>query len=172
MNRYTALRIAIEVHAGQTDKSDTEPYINHVLAVAEKAAFFGEVHEVVAILHDVVEDTEIELSELEDDWGLDALQSAGVDAMTQREGEEYFTYIMRCIENPFAFIVKMADISHNLSPERQDVLPEQTRKSLEGRYKKAIKMISETPQFEFVKLHNSDRDELAWYRDLVKRCCG
>lgn len=167
MNRDEALCIAIEAHEGQKDKSG-KPYILHPMAVAERVAYAGEVYEVVAFLHDVLEDTAWTI----DDLDLDPHQLQGLMALTQNEDEPYFDYIERCASDPFGLLIKMADIDHNLSPERQAKLPEQTRRSLEGQYKKAVRMISESAGFVYVNLHNSERPEYAWYVALVERCCG
>ena len=57
----TALRIAIDKHKGQVDKSGA-PYIEHVIRVADKVK--GDEEKIVALLHDVVEDTCTTLEEI------------------------------------------------------------------------------------------------------------
>lgn len=132
----TAIRIAAEVHEGQTDKGGEE-YILHSLAVMDKAAAsinglrftapnFRRDVRIVAVLHDAVEDFEGSPGEkarfrsfIRSLFGptiTDAL-----DAMTHREGETYQDYIERVAEDPIARIVKIADLTHNMDTGR---LPE------------------------------------------------
>ena len=130
---HEALCHAVEAHAGQTDKCGND-YILHPLAVAKT---IGEPYEVIAVLHDVLEDTSHELRASDfEDWQWSALL-----AITQREGETYFDYIARVCLNPIACYVKLADLWHNLSPARQACLPPGERKGLEKRYLKARGMI-------------------------------
>lgn len=118
-----ALRIANEAHAGQTDKSG-KPYIIHVLGVYHGVLASGGSLTAccVALLHDVVEDS---------DYGLDMIwndliphATAGeiaeiiqaLDYMTKREGESYFeSYLPRICRDPIAVTVKLADVRNNVS---------------------------------------------------------
>jgi len=71
---------------------------------------------IVAILHDVVEDTEVTLDEIEDIFG--AHVRYAVDAITEREGETYKDYIKRVHKNTFATVVKIADLQDNMDLSR------------------------------------------------------
>ncbi|MDR1184900.1 MAG: HD domain-containing protein [Coriobacteriales bacterium] len=106
--RADALRVATEAHAGQTDKGG-RPYISHPLTVA--AMVKGDAV-VVALLHDVVEDTAVTLEDLRSAGFSDAVISA-VDAITRRKGEHDVPYLARVRENPLALTVKLADLTHN-----------------------------------------------------------
>jgi (p)ppGpp synthase/HD superfamily hydrolase len=140
MNRYEALKHAVKAHAGQLDKCG-QPYILHPIAVAEAVEQAETLntgpHVIVALLHDVLEGTDYEppVSDTER-WRLEKL--------TCRSTETYSAYIDRICNSWGAdgidevpMIVKLADLWHNLSPERQDCLPEKERRSLEARYLKA-----------------------------------
>ncbi len=106
-----AKALAAEHHAGQTDKLGIE-YIAHVTDVADRVRGEGPAIEAIAWLHDVVEDTEVTLAEIEESFGK-AIRD-GVDAMTHREDEDYFEdYLPRLAANPNAVLVKIADASHN-----------------------------------------------------------
>jgi len=109
-----AIRIAYMAHEGQLDKSN-RPYILHPLAVMNSVE--GEDAQVVAVLHDVIEDTPIRLSVL---WSLTKTQRNALDAISRRPNEVYRDYIKRVKLNELATYVKFADLDHNMSPERMD----------------------------------------------------
>lgn len=106
-----AIALAARAHEGQMDKAG-EPYILHPLRMMFRLT--GVEERVVAVLHDVVEDTE---------WTLDGLRGEGfsetvvdaVDAMTRREaeGEPYEKFVLRAASNPLARRVKLADLEDN-----------------------------------------------------------
>lgn len=140
MNRYEALKLAVKAHAGQLDKSG-QPYILHPIAVAEAVAAHGrnldvdvEGLVVVALWHDVLEDTDY--TNWTPSWFTEE-QIAGILAITRQESEPYVDYINRVCEDRYARIVKLADLWHNLQPERQACLPSKEAASLEKRYLKA-----------------------------------
>jgi len=103
------------------------PYMHHVHAVARRNTN-SEAKKIIGLMHDLVEDTR----DKPDDWRwtLDDLRDvgfserivAGVDAMTHREGEAYFDFIVRCSRNDDALDVKMSDLDNNLTESRNDYL--------------------------------------------------
>lgn len=110
-----ALRICVEAHRGQVDRAGA-PYSLHPLRMMFRMQTESE--KIVALLHDVVEDT---------DWTLDALREAGfpddvvtaVDALTRREGEEsYEEFVRRAGADPIARRVKVADLEDNMDVRR------------------------------------------------------
>ncbi len=133
MNRYEALKHAAKAHAGQVDKCG-RPYILHPIAVAEalEASLHGDYAIKAALLHDVAEDTDSRLGGY-----LDSLEAKHLDILTRRPTETYAAYIERCLGDYTTAHVKLADLWHNLSPERQARLPERERRGLEKRYLKA-----------------------------------
>jgi (p)ppGpp synthase/HD superfamily hydrolase len=108
-----AIATANTAHDGQTDKAG-QPYILHCLRVM--LAMKTELDRVVAVMHDVVEDSP--------DWQLSDLKGFGpdvteaLDALTRREGEDYFHYIERLSKNRRAVRVKLADLHDNLDHTR------------------------------------------------------
>jgi (p)ppGpp synthase/HD superfamily hydrolase len=126
-----ALKLAIRVHRGQTDKSG-RPFIGHPTRVAARCKGLAKV---VAILHDVVEDTDMTLDEIEERFGKRVKD--GVDAMTRRDGEQYFAYIRRCIKHPLGKVVKRADIADNMDPSRSFPNSE----GLMKRYEKTLEIL-------------------------------
>lgn len=114
-----ALEVALKAHKGQTDRLGM-PYILHPLAVAEMV--YGLEPKIVAILHDVIEDSSITLEQLRELGFSDNIVEA-IDAITQREDEQYWTYLIRVKQNRLARMVKMADLQHNTSPDRAKGIP-------------------------------------------------
>lgn len=132
MNRYQALQHAVRAHRDQTDWGG-QPYILHPMAVADRVeqhwindefllrgGVSVESGVIVALLHDVWEDTEYMLPV--DD--LTYQQHAALVEITRYPDETYFDYInliAECAEEgkPLAAIVKLADLFHNMSDERK-----------------------------------------------------
>lgn len=129
-----ALSIAVEAHRGQTDK-DGKEYVRHVLRVAG-AVDEGD-QQIVALLHDVVEDTELTLDDLLDRRFPRHIVDA-VDAMTRRDGEDYFDFVRRAASNPLARPVKVADLRDNL---RKSADAGSTQRG--EKYRKALQMLGE-----------------------------
>ena len=125
-----ALKIAYKAHAGQLRKESNIPYIVHPLRVAN--CFNDTVRKTIAILHDVVEDTELNLEDLS--FPKSVLEA--VDSMTKRTGEKHFDYIKRVKKNELATEIKIADIVDNLS----DTLAVQP-KSMIKRYNKSLEIL-------------------------------
>src|SRR5881394_2515636 len=119
-----AISIAVEAHRGQKDKNG-KPYILHPISVMGKVK--TETEKIVAILHDVVEDT---------DWTFDDLKKEGfspeilqaLDCVTKRDGEPYEKFVKRSGSNPIARRVKLADLEDNMDVRR---MPAITEKDLE-----------------------------------------
>jgi hypothetical protein len=73
----------------------------------------------VAVLHDVVEDTDVSLESLSR-AGFGAEVISAVDALTRRQGEPYHLYIERVARNQIASRVKCADLAENLANNERD----------------------------------------------------
>ena len=129
--------LASFAHKGQKDKAG-KPYIYHPLAVKERVE--GEKEKITALLHDVIEDTFITLETVRNIFG-DEIAEA-VDAMTHKEGEDYFEYVERLSHNPISRRVKLADLSHNMDLSRIPNVTERDLQRLE-KYKKAEKFLLE-----------------------------
>lgn len=98
---------------------------------------------IVAVLHDVVEDSELTLQAL-----LEAGFSRGiveaVDAITHREGESYDAYIRRVQAHPVARSVKLADLEHNMDVRRMAQLQSPDLKRLEKYHEAWALLIEES----------------------------
>ena len=104
-----AAHLAAEAHLGQLQR-DGSPYILHPMHLMARAR--GPAAQMVAALHDVVEDTACTLETLRRE-GFPERVIAAVDAMTHREGETYETYIERVAADRLATQVKLLDLEHN-----------------------------------------------------------
>ena len=122
-----AMKIAYKAHEGQMDKSGL-PYIFHPIHVAEQMK--DEFSTAAALLHDVVEDTGITLSELEKEGFPEEVLTA-VRLLT-RDGETaYLDYIREVKTNDIATAVKLADIAHNSDVNRLDKVTKEDKERLE-----------------------------------------
>lgn len=118
-----ALRIAYAAHAGQLDKCGT-PYIFHPAHVAEQMD--DEVSTCVALLHDVVEDSDVTLDDLAREFPPEVVE--GVRLMTHDPAVDYLDYVRAIKGNPIAKKVKLADLAHNSDETRfagRPVAPEE-----------------------------------------------
>lgn len=130
---------AAEMHAGQLDKAGEE-YIGHPLrvrATVERTAPAAGVDSVraqlAALLHDVVEDTDVTLADLVA-RGYSASVVAAVDALSKRPDEQTETYLARVATDPIAVVVKHADMADNSDPVRLGRLPAEQAERLAARY--------------------------------------
>ncbi len=134
-----AIALARRAHEGQLDKSG-QPYIGHPLRVMSRVT--GEHAQMVAVLHDVIEDTWVTA---------DHLAAAGcppevveaVIAISHLPGEPQRDYLTRVAANPLALLVKRADIADNSGPERLARLDARTRRRLTEKYATALRILDE-----------------------------
>lgn len=131
-----AFEIAFAAHWGQKDKSG-QPYIAHVVRVASRVA--PEDAQVVALLHDVVEDTKVSLSTIRTEFG--PMIAEAVDAISKRDGEDQEGYLDRVAANPLAKAVKIADLNDNSDPVRLAQLDQLTQARLSQKYAAARKRL-------------------------------
>ena len=135
-NRYKlAAALAEYAHEGQTDKAGRR-YVEHPFAVAETVE--GEKCKIVAVLHDVLEDTFVSEATLRNLFG-DEIADA-VLAVTRKENESYDDFIIRAGNNEIAKAVKLADLRHNMDLSR---LPEVKEEDLKrkAKYEKAYRYL-------------------------------
>lgn len=104
-----AIAIAAQAHAGQVDKGGA-PYILHPLRVM--LGLQRPEERIVAVLHDVLEDSAVPLEQLRGE-GFSAAVLAALSALTKVEGEDYPAFIRRAAANPLARRVKLADLADN-----------------------------------------------------------
>lgn len=121
-----ATLIAFEAHAGKVGK-DGLPCICHALHVAEQMD--DEVSTCAALLHDVVEDTDMTLDDLREQGMPDEVCRA-VGLLTHERYQPYVDYVRAIAADETTRKVKLADIAHNMDESRID--PEVMADDLEG----------------------------------------
>lgn len=133
-----AMGIAFEAHREQVDKSGL-PYIYHPVHLAEQMT--DEVTTCVALLHDVVEDTDITFEQLEQ-AGFPKEVMEALRLMTYDDAAPYMDYVAALKENPIAVAVKLADLRHNSDLTRLDFVDETAQERME-KYAKAMALLME-----------------------------
>ena len=119
-----AFNTSLEAHKNMRRKSG-EPYILHPLAVAQIAVEeigLGTTSIVAALLHDVVEDTEVELSEIERDFGKSVAKiiegltkiSGVFDYGTSQQAENFRKMLLTLSDDVRVILIKLADRLHNM----------------------------------------------------------
>lgn len=129
-----AYKIAKEKHAGQKDIGGKD-YIYHPLYVASKVK--TPEAKVVALLHDIVEDTDMTLEDLAA-LGFPTKIVKAVDAVTKRKREGYFDYIDRVKKDPIATEVKIQDLKQNMDLTRLGRKPLKRDLQRKMKYQKAL----------------------------------
>ncbi|MGW9333613.1 HD domain-containing protein [Bosea sp. NPDC055594] len=135
-----AIEIAAAAHAGQTDKAGA-PYISHPLRVALGFIRAGdEERAIIAVLHDVIEDSDLTAGDLRREGFSQAIVDA-VEALTRPDGEPYCDFILRAAANELARPVKVADLKDNLNRTRLAMLPADKREKLLAKYEGALEAL-------------------------------
>ena len=134
----TAIEIATKAHAYELDKGNS-PYIMHPLRVM--LACVSQEDRICAVLHDVIEDTDLTFDDLRRAGFSDEVIGV-IDALSKREEEMYDEYIARVLDNPAACRIKLADLCDNTNLNR---IPKPSKKDIRrvekytGAAKKIIK---------------------------------
>lgn len=105
-----AIQVAVIAHEGQFDKGG-EPYIMHPLHLMMQLLFDKELA-TIAVLHDVLEDSNVSVADLHD-MGFTARVIRALILLTHNTGEPYKYYIDRICTNYDAIRVKRKDLEHN-----------------------------------------------------------
>lgn len=113
-----AIAIATKAHAGQVDKAG-QPYILHPLRLMFK--FISEDEQIVAVLHDVVEDSVFTLADLKSSGFSDIILEA-IDCLTKRKDESYEKFVERILKNNLARKVKVEDLKDNMDLTRLNTI--------------------------------------------------
>jgi (p)ppGpp synthase/HD superfamily hydrolase len=121
-----AIQIALRAHEGQKDKTG-QPYILHPLRLM--SAVEGYEAKVVAILHDVIEDSTITVEDLRKE-GFGEMVLTALACVTHLKGESYADYVVRCKGNETARRVKLADLEDNARPSRAILRPDRIEPDL------------------------------------------
>ena len=128
-----ALKLSFEAHKNQVDKSGM-PYVYHPFHLAEQMN--DENTTIVALLHDVAEDTDITVEDIRK-RGFNNEVCEALKLMTHDDNVPYIEYVKKLKSNPIAKAVKIADLAHNSDLTRLDVVDEKALMRVE-KYKRAM----------------------------------
>ena len=134
----TAMKLCFHAHKDQVDKSGM-PYVFHPFHLAEQMS--DEETTVVALLHDVVEDTDYTIGNLRALGFPDNVLEA-IALMTHDKAVPYMEYVEKIKKNRIAAVVKRADLIHNSDLSRLDTVDEKALRRVR-KYKKAIELLGE-----------------------------
>lgn len=133
-----AMKLCYDAHKEQVDKSGL-PYVFHPFHLAEQMQ--DEDTTVVALLHDVAEDTDITLEQISEfGFGEEIVQALAL--LTHAKEVPYMDYVRAIKPNPIARAVKLADLKHNSDLSRADEVTEKDLKRRE-KYLQAIALLEE-----------------------------
>ena len=130
-----AMKIAYNAHINQVDKSSV-PYIYHPIHLAEQMD--TETECIVALLHDVVEDTDVTFEQLEQDFPEEVIEE--LKLLTHDKNTDYMEYVKKLKVNPIAKKVKIADIKHNSDETRLEKITVKDIARI-NKYKKALEIL-------------------------------
>lgn len=136
-----AMSIAYGAHHGQMDLNGV-PYIFHPYHLAEQMK--DEITTCIALLHDVVEDTDITIEELAREFPSEVIEA--LKLLTHEKGTDYFAYLRAVKTNPYALAVKLADLNHNQDESRivdPSAIPEKKLLHWRDKYSKARLILEE-----------------------------
>lgn len=132
-----AIQLASTKHYGQRDKSG-KPYIFHLIHVMNNVNNLSS--KIVAILHDILEDTDMTKSDLINLGFCENIVEA-IDILTKPKQEVYMNYIKEVSQNSISKEVKLADLKHNMDLTRLETISEKDLKRVE-KYVKSYKYLT------------------------------
>lgn len=133
-NLIKAFIVAIKAHQGQKDKGG-KPYILHPIRVSLNVK--GKDEKIVALLHDVIEDTSYTIDDLK---FLSKEQKEALLLLTHDDNTPYMEYIEEVKKNKIASKVKLADLEQNMNLKRLKTISNKDLKRLE-KYKRAKEIL-------------------------------
>ena len=135
-NLTKAILLATEYHEGQTDKGGN-PYIFHPIRLMLKA--YNEEEQIIAVLHDTIEDTTLTLDKLREEGFSEDIVEA-IDALSRRKKESYEDFILRIKDNSLARRIKVYDLQDNMDLTRIKKKTEKDKDRLK-KYSKALDVL-------------------------------
>lgn len=136
MKFLIALYIMLKSHINQKDKAG-KPYIYHPLIVMR--AVKGYKTKIVALLHDVVEDSNYTIEQLKKIFDNDIIEA--IDLLTKKKKQDYFEYLNAIKRNEIAKKVKISDLKHNMDLKRLSKINDNDLKRFE-KYKKSLEFLT------------------------------
>ena len=161
-----AMKLCFEAHKEQFDKSGM-PYVFHPFHLAEQME--SEEAICVALLHDVMEDTDLDVGDIRAAGMSDAVVAALL-LMTHDSEIEYMDYVERLSCNPLARKVKMADLRHNMDTARLDAISDKDRERV-AKYRRAYSMLAKAEaRYELERTQDAIRDQCRSVLDIRDWC--
>ena len=142
-----AMKICFDAHKNQVDKGGI-PYVFHPFHLAEQMDTEEEI--CVALLHDVVEDTDYTIEDLKK-YGFSKNILEAIALLTHDDEVPYMEYVRKIKKNSIARKVKLADLKHNSDSNRMDLSDESAREKAEKRlikYEIAKGILQEDTEYE------------------------
>lgn len=164
-NVNDAERLAYKYFKDKVDKGDN-PYMEHLQFVANSCLYTDA--KIVGMLHDIIEDTDINMNELENELPINLIES--IQHLSKQKDIKYSEYIDNlCKSNDLlAMEVKMHDLEHNMDLSRLKKI-EQIDLDRKRKYKKAYKKICEKYKelliTEILKITNNNKELKLFLKD-------
>lgn len=136
-NLEQAIAVATKAHTGQVDKAG-QPYILHPLRLMFK--FEAEIEMIVAVMHDVIEDSAFTQGDLKKLGFSDEVVEA-IDCLSKRQGEAYDSFILRVSKNNLARKIKIEDIKDNLNLSRLKTISDKDLRRA-AKYHRALALLA------------------------------
>ncbi|MEO3945266.1 hypothetical protein [Gorillibacterium sp. CAU 1737] len=166
-----AIILAAKFHDGQKDKGNL-PYLFHPLRLMLNA--LTEEEQIIAVLHDTIEETDLTLEDLRKEGFSDEIVEA-IDALSRRKKERYEDFILRIKQNSLARRVKILDLQDNLSPLRTRKRSDKDRDRMK-KYSRALDTLlggfpapEETEEFEEPSIRQAEAVEAEQNREELKQ---
>ena len=132
----SARLLSQKVHSNQVDKAGIDYFTGHIQTIVSTVNSNKE--KLVAYLHDAVEDTDITIDRIYEEFGEEI--GKAVEVITKPGKFDYTKYIEQIRANELARVVKIADLKHNMDLSRLKVVVEKDIKRVE-KYRKALGML-------------------------------
>lgn len=161
-----AMKLACEAHKGQSDRGGI-PYIFHPYHLAEQMD--NETRVCIALLHDVVEDTDITIEQLRAEFPPEVTDA--LELLTHDENVDYYDYVKGICDNYDASMVKLADLIHNMTESRlegMDIGIEKQDRWFQ-KYMKALHMVTDSIEKKIKNDHISDYEYYKLISQYEKR---
>jgi len=137
MKLIKAFLLCMVKHWKQKDKAGKR-YVWHPIHVMINVKGYNE--KIVALLHDIVEDTDVTIPDLKNlKFSKEVVEA--VDVISKKKDQEYFSYLKLIKDNSIAKKVKIEDLKHNSDLKRlRSISQNDIKRAI--KYKKAIDYLS------------------------------
>lgn len=114
---FKLLLFVLDKH-GKQERKNCEPYVKHLIRVYKvvEDSGYDQMYQAVALLHDVLEDTDTTVDELNSFCDMEAVESIIALTRTTKNEKEYVNKILK---DKIAPVVKSADIIDNMLSARE-----------------------------------------------------